>query len=393
MKTVVHRIALEVLTPVHVGTGESVNAMGYLRTGDTLHVVGSDRWAQWILDQGKANLYLQWMEEELARIMQKERNTARLTQFVTDRLRQSDVGAVAQKVSRYAVQLEQCGEPDPTDGFRTHVRDAQYRPYLPGSSIKGAIRTALLEDRLLDGSRLETELLKPLQRLQPDNDRRALRRALRQQWQRMEQNLLRGGKPKANFDLLRFVLVSDSEPVELDGVSVRLVRSEGTGRTTDTWVEALRVGTVTHVMLSFTPEAPLGLLGLDESLRDLLRIERLFMALYERAQRRLERELQYPYLASVKQAIRQLQERNRPDAPLLCVGWGQGYLGTTVMGLARDEKPEEYAELIEKMKPALPRRSQNVEAQRFPKTRRAVRDSQKQAVAPPGWVQMRVEGG
>jgi CRISPR type III-A-associated RAMP protein Csm5 len=207
----------------------------------------------------------------------------------------------------------------------------------------------------------------------------------------MEAGTLRGGEMDAHYDLLRFVQVSDSEPVAHEQVSVRKVRSEGTNRNTNTWLEALREGAGTRVRLSFQPEAPLRLLGLEGELAQYLRPQELFAVLAERAERRLERELAYPYPPAVKQKVQDLLAQNSEETPLLCIGWGQGYLGTTVMGLVLDESAEEYAQAVRRLLPILPRRGQGIDARRFPKTRRAVRDTKDTARSPLGWVRLVLE--
>ena len=393
MRTEAHTVTVEVLTPVHVGTGESINALSYLREGNTLHVLDADRWLNWLEQQGKGDAYVRWVENSLSAGTQPASSGSRLTQFLTQKLGRTDVAQVAAQVRRYPVEMEECTEPDPSRGFRTHIRNARHRAYLPGSSIKGAIRTALLEDLLLEDDHLQNELLTPLQQVLGNTRTRQLRSDLRRCWQQMEQDLLRAGKRKANYDLLRFVMVSDSQPFSHDQVRVRRVRSEGTHRTTDTWLEMLTQGARTTFTLSFEPEAPLASLGLETGLGHYLRCDTLFEVLAKRAERRLERELKYAYPATPKQVIQELLEQNRNDAPLLCVGWGQGYLGTTVMGLVQDESAQDYSQLVLKMLPVLPRRGQGIEHGRFPKTRRTVRDRQSTSVAPLGWVQLRCQEG
>lgn len=393
MKTVRYTVTVEVLTPVHVGSGETLRAIDYLRNGDTLYVVDPERWAQWLAQQKKTEVFIQWMEGHLQAGTPQRSNAPSLTRFVCERLRITDLSAPAKEVSAYSLRMKDCTEPDPIRGFKAHIRDAQKRAYLPGSTIKGAIRTALLEDILQDDNNLNRLLIQPLRRLDGGagaQDHRQRRREVRRIWQEMEQNALRADKQKANYDLLRFVLVSDSEPFAPDAVSLRKVRSEGTNRPTDTWVEAVRVGQYTRLTLSFLPEAPLGQLGLSEDLRGYLELEELFAVLADRAERRLQRELNYPYPPQVRQCLQKLQQRNSEEAPLLCLGWGQGYLGTTVMGLVLEERQGEYEQAVRKMLPILPRRGQGVQPSRFPKTRRAVRDVQGNAVYPLGWVQLSV---
>jgi len=392
MKHEVYTVNVEVQTPVHVGSGETVNALSYLRVKDMLYVIDDDRWQRWLEAQNVTSRFLQWMDSVAQVMGTPQQRQMSLTRFLTDSLRRQDVEVVAKQVAAYPLRMEECGEPDAVRGLKAHLRDARRRAYLPGSSLKGVIRTALLEDLLLEDDHLNRYLQQPLQqRLKTAaGDRRRLRREVREVWQQMEQALLRGGKQKANFDLLRFVMVSDGEPFAHEQVSLRLVRSENTGRPTQTWLEMVRAGASTRFTLTLLPDAPLKPLGLDDELGEYLLWETLFEVLYERAERRLQRELQYPYPAAVKQELQRLQSLNRRDAPLLCVGWGQGYLGTTVMGLVRDDSPQEYARMVQNMREALPRRGQGVQPSNFPKTRRTVRQRNEQAVYTPGWVQLRL---
>jgi CRISPR type III-A-associated RAMP protein Csm5 len=390
MKHEVYTVNVEVQTPVHVGSGETVNALSYLRVKDMLYVIDDDRWQRWLEAQNVTSRFLQWMDSVAQVMGTPQQRQMSLTRFLTDSLRRQDVEVVAKQVAAYPLRMEECGEPDAVRGLKAHLRDARRRAYLPGSSLKGVIRTALLEDLLLEDDHLNRYLQQPLQqRLKTAaGDRRRLRREVREVWQQMEQALLRGGKQKANFDLLRFVMVSDGEPFAHEQVSLRLVRSENTGRPTQTWLEMVRAGASTRFTLTLLPDAPLKPLGLDDELGEYLLWETLFEVLYERAERRLQRELQYAYPAAVKQELQRLQSLNRRDAPLLCVGWGQGYLGTAVMGLVRDDSPQDYAQMVQNMREALPRRGQGVQPQNFPKTRRTVRRCDEQAVCTPGWVQL-----
>lgn len=405
MNATSYTVTLEVLTPVHVGSGDTVNALGYLREGDALHVVDPDRWTEWLGQQGRAEQFVGWMERVLQITDRQQQRGVSLTRFVREELRRRDIVPIAEKTARYSLKMEGCGEPEPLRGFKTHIRDARGRAYLPGSSLKGAIRTALIEELLLADEGVNRRLAQPLhrtleregQKRPHESDKQWARRmksAIGRFWQNVEYRLIRGsneqGEMTAHYDLLRFVLVSDSEPLPQEQVSLRKVCSEGTRRPTDTWIEALRPGASTRFTLSLVPDAPLELLKLADDLRDYLVWETLMEVLYERAERRLARELQYAYPPAVRNRLQELRTRNRPDAPLLCVGWGQGYLGTTVMGLVQDERAQEYARLIEKMRPALPRGGQGVQPNRFPKTRRAVRNAREEAVYPLGWVQLRV---
>lgn len=92
---------------------------------------------------------------------------------------------------------------DPTGGqgvrtIREQIKDCYHRPYIPGSSLKGAIRTALAWAMLKDGViRLEKGVI-------GDNPRNAAKELMKK---------LFGADP--NHDLLRAMHVFDPEPVSV----------------------------------------------------------------------------------------------------------------------------------------------------------------------------------
>ncbi|RMH04025.1 MAG: type III-A CRISPR-associated RAMP protein Csm5, partial [Nitrospirae bacterium] len=134
-------LALEVLTPLHVGGREgALKSLDFVFDAGTVHVVDEDRFAQWLQAQGIVDLFVE----------EAKTGTMDLKRFIQKRpgWRQA-----LPTWTRYTIK----GGRDGMQEFRPLIRDAHDRVYLPGSAVKGALRTAILWKRLHEGTPVPLE--------------------------------------------------------------------------------------------------------------------------------------------------------------------------------------------------------------------------------------------
>jgi CRISPR-associated protein Csm5 len=264
--------------------------------------------------------------------------------------------------------------------LREQVKDAFDRPYLPGSSLKGAFRTALFaralaqNPRALDVGRLQ------------DNRKWAA--------QPVERGLL-GRDP--NHDLLRALQVSDSAPLDpsqsLSIENAQVITGGQSGSPIE--VEALRTqirvqSSVKLDLALFTPQAERELrfgerLGWLQGLMAVCRERAAPVLAAERdwfAQR-------YPGapIAGFYEQLTQLVGQMRDERCLLQIGWGGGWLNKTA-GLYLDDRQRE--DVVGRYRLA---RGSRRRGDLFPKSRRVVLDAQGRPVAPLGWVLIEMKAG
>lgn len=150
-----YRFQMTPLTPIHVGTGESLEPFEYVVDGDTLY--------RFMLD----DFLLALDRDDQARFVEAvERSIPETRSFVTDHR------AVAVDVARFTATISPAARAlydGRMEGGVAHpevpacIRTAE-RPYVPGSSLKGALRTALLyhamdkDNPARDARRLEQEV-------------------------------------------------------------------------------------------------------------------------------------------------------------------------------------------------------------------------------------------
>ena len=182
------------LSPVHIGTEERLDEHDFVyENGQLIRFRVTP-----ILEQMDDEQLSQFVENGLEAVM--------------DWLRQTELWQRA-KVYQSPVTRQPNWRSEP---IRPFIADPLLRPYLPGTEIKGAIRTAvawwLLRQKNL--AALRQKLLQRLPQHQPS------RRELVQAGQWLEQSLF-GSDP--NHDILRSLRVQDSTPVEPERLKVFLV--------------------------------------------------------------------------------------------------------------------------------------------------------------------------
>ena len=376
---------LQTLTPVHIGSGETLS-----------HIDGcyaNGRWYRIDLDKVLAhpNADLNALTSEMA-----QRN------FRWERyLRQ--YGSDLSELSAYSLLCPQ--SPEEVE-IREAIKTVHNQPYIPGSTLKGAIRTALLGKILNESSDIYSESLSQLENL---IDQRPRGNPRREQPARRIESLAFGSDP--NRDLFRALHVSDTMPLDSRSLEIgmawtvtldqsnQLVQKVDRGQEYKNFVQQLQV----RQRLTFT-------LKIDELLfREREKTRLGFSALQERtlhdiakACRSATDELlqseqdffDYYHLSEIANVYDRLIGLNNtlPEgAFLLQLGWGTGYHANTVTSLFTNDKesPEHLQmDLRERFKLGESRSQRgHYDAREFPKTRRILYRGQN-PIAPLGWVKI-----
>lgn len=352
------RYKIEVLSPVHVGSGEVLTRFDYVWEDGWLYVLSLDR----ILEHPRVRA------EELAALMERGDFDW------CDYLRRQGIEPLA--VARYRARSAR----DPTrvlgrGDVREHIKDPRFRPYIPGSSVKGAIRTALAWAMLSSG-----EYSISLRDI-GYNPRYAARTL---------ESVLFGSDP--NHDMLRALMIFDSEPLPSAGqiavmpsitysLRERVLRAN---TRLHIWVEVLPVGTyvegrwsVDKILIS---EEVAKILGLDQRRNWLKHIAKHCKRF---AAKLIEGEIQFyagqPSVMRFYHQLSQMLGAMEDDAFLMQMAWGTGWKAKT-LGVALG------SDLLQEIRRRFRLGRLNVT---FPKTRRLAGDLQGSQV-PFGWVSVRL---
>ena len=371
------RYRIEVLSPVHVGSGEVLTRFDYVWEDGWLYVLSLER----ILEHPKVRA------EELAALM--ERGDFDWGDYLRGRgIKPPDVARYRARCARDPAGVLRRGD------VREHIKDPRFRPYIPGSSIKGAIRTALLWVALKYNKALLQKAKEAVERRLREVERRLAGRKEWQQrsiirrekgWfaQRMERGFF-GRDP--NYDLMRAVRVGDTTPFEGE-LEVGLVTTydlKGQGRLEARedlriFAELLPAGATAEVRLTFDKKLfdypELGLKGKEVYVDDMPKLCNAWA--FELAQRE-EEFLRKGGMGEAADFYRDLRGKIRslPEGAFIVpLGWGPGWEAKTVGERIKEADEELFARLREIFKLG----SEGVEV--FPKTRRLVG-----CTYPLGWV-------
>lgn len=341
------KLVIKVLTPLHIGTGQVLQRdFDYVvREGRTLRI-HEGRFLEWVSTRGE--------------------HFARLTQGVPPGQILGQEVRPGSPLVRYALP----GEPQNTRELRECVKDAFDRPYIPASSLKGALRTVLFwrvwrEKRL----RLVLDELKQSPRFAASS---------------LEKGVF---GPSPHMDLLRALRLHDSSPAGVQNLCVVNVRciSQAARNGIPLALEAVVPETTFLVEghideAAFRPWGPWHKPGfLPKEKRALLDWKHIAEAARAKARARLDYDLRWAQQVGIHlkpwQDLREQLERSERGElqgfPLQ-IGFGTGWLGMT-LGPALLSDPAFPSVYKQYRLGQNPRTRRQTPLQRFPASRRLAR--------------------
>jgi len=365
---------IELLSPLHIGTGTKLlEGIDWIQSGGHVYVANQDVLLEAVFDRaGEEGRSEASVARAIAGMTLKDMMDAGY-------LTKEDF-AEGSSLFRYRLKggpaMNQIGE---------QIKDVFGRPYLPGSSLKGALRTVLA----VGGA--------TVQKLRFESVGRSRSWAA----QPVERELF-GCNP--NYDLLRALQVSDSGPVGAECLGLERVNiyptagkqtRYGPQRGLDVDVETLLPGTTFQMPIKIE-----GYLFGDRAERELRFGKRkewlLNLPRYARqvAGLRLADEIDFfrprkdgQVVLGFYSRLVQTWDKLAENEFLLQVGWGTGWLSKT-FGKLLQQDPEAFERLVSDYRMTMERGRKPGDP--FPRSRHLVRRGEHPAL-PLGWVKITVE--
>lgn len=363
MKTI-YDLELSLLTPLHIGSGDTLTlGFDYTVHDKKTWIIDTEAFAAHVLDA------------------EDDRFNQLLQQVAPARLLQTDDFTKAPHIFRYVLP----GTPHKGEmgvEVKAHIKDVYDQPYIPGSSLKGALRTAIFREAFRDDG----------QYLQPRD------LGNKRPWaaQSLEQELLtttsnRGRAP--NYDVLRALHLADTTPAPTNRLFLAKARVFGHRKTGPPInLECLLADTVLKATMTideylFTDNQAQRKLRFGEQRSWLNNLPGL---INDQTQQRLQQEHRFYQQRGQSQAGRFYNQlagliEGLPDNRfLLQIGWGGGWDSKTLSYLlptqTRDNIVDRYNLARNHFVPG---------ETPFPRTRRAIgrgRQEDIQPTMPLGWV-------
>lgn len=389
-----YSLTVKTLSPIHIGSGVKLSRIAdFLTTNGRVLVIDESKLLDWISRQNDAER-LSMVLADMLRDKKKGIQAFINNEQVKSRLKLSDVITYALAVT---------GQPREISSF---IKTAEHQPYLPGSSMKGSLRNALLRGVMIENIGLQESAQQLIKKGAPHTTNSG----------RIEAKLFSPAMPKENkapnFDINRLMLIRDSSPLPVETLRIVLVRVlsvNGSGRLSwkktpygdknmEIYIEALPSNT--SITMDVTWQTQL----LDQLAAELgfVNAEHLMVFLPEYC-RRASRELlaqEYDFYQrhGQKDLITWFADRLReldslPEGTFyLPIGWGSGFDAKTVTDLLGENTFRRVVEAYKHTK-GLGKPGRNKDAQWLgpkdsPKSRKVVVNIN-DSLEPLGWVELR----
>ena len=376
---------LETVTPVHIGSGEILNHI------DGCYVNG--RWYHINLDKvlEHPTTDVNALTSEMSR--RDFRWQRYLQNYDTD----------LSELSAYSLPCQQSPE---TGEIREAIKSIGNRPYIPGSTLKGAFRTTLLSYMIdMDDTLFQDKLeyLEKLAQQPPRGNPRTQTPA-----KRIESDAF-GKDP--NHDFMRVLQVSDTEPLASDSLEIgvawtvtlnqnnQLVQKIDNGQEYKNFVQQIQ----TKQRFTFTLKTDEFLLREKEKeqlgfsqqqedmLKDIAEICRSETHAYMENEQVFFDDYNFPEIVNTYDTLIQINTSLSEGEFLLQLGWGTGFHANTVTSAftdSEDASEKLLMDLRERFRLGESRSQRgHYDEREYPKTRRILYRGQN-PFAPLGWVKI-----
>lgn len=133
-----YKLKLKVLTPVHIGSGETIGKSEYVINGGRAYILDTYRLFKGLTQCGALKKY----EDSVMKMKGFSMNSF----FQTNNIPSSKY----KEWALYSFEIPEDANSKQLN-ISACVKDAYHMPYIPGSSLKGALRTAITVNEILDG--------------------------------------------------------------------------------------------------------------------------------------------------------------------------------------------------------------------------------------------------
>lgn len=417
------KLQIKTLTPIHIGNGEKYNGLSYIADKGKVLFYDSSRITKNLTPQ-YIERFTQWIEQRVAEIEkletqkrdERDENRKRnlkqllwdaqkklsLKEFIENSVR--DVTIKNKFSSNFLCSLEARSQVYNNVDIDCFIKQNN-RPYIPGTEIKGAIRTAILYHLLQQDiywNWLKEEIEKFDKRHKNDlqqvagkkgkwvNDiKKKLVADMGKLEERLQAQLLRPiNHDDAKYDLLKVLQIVDSELKDPQScLFISNLKVEGISRSFPVFQELCKKDQ-TFTCQGFkldNNKTILDKLGFNDAQKWVVSdIKNIFQCCYEFSNRLFNEELSYfNDNQIIKKKLQAIKEQNKPDSPVIRIGKNEGYFSLTMGLLVKDKDQSLYDNV-------LCHATKNTSyTSNFPKTRRVVNLGNGD-VDTCGWVKLQV---
>lgn len=438
---------LKILSPVHIGCGEQLNGLNFIFDNKKIYVIEPESLID-LLGPVEGQQFARWLDDnsnEIARLEQEYRNKKRVdpksgeAKKLNNELRQRRQKFTLQNFveEKKFVSIKQLKE---KAVYFIHFQDGVYNdseiipfikqlwsPYIPGTEIKGAIRTAALYCTFKDDLNIRSWLKDGFEKMldetagekkgrkiatyrdfieavknqkKPDTRKKnKLVERVGEIESQLQAKILNGknGNPDAKYDVMKFMQVGDSNLLDsASSLMVSFAEPFNMSKKFRTYHEYLRPNTLVP-LTSFKLEddrsrtKKLNQMEFTDRHKNLMSgLDSILSCCHQSAKDLLEEEIEFftkHNRLNIVAQLREIQKLNTVESPVLRIGKDEGYTSLTVGLAVKKLMPELYENvLIHSTKNVSYDSSVTKDNFYFPKSRKIVYWDGQEVTA--GWVKL-----
>jgi len=267
------------------------------------------------------------------------------------------------------------------NNIKTFIKNLE-GPYIPGSEIKGALRTVFLYGILKKDIKKKNQILTQLEQLKPEikkltniyderekkMKKKEILNKLSELIENLEVKIFRANQKDAQYDLFKAVIISDSSPIFYNELYIDAIKVLNSSRDLRSYSEVLKEGL--KIKLNGFIDEKIALEGLkrltifDEKLKN-QNIEKVtwqflkesaidfYLSLIQKEKNFIKNKVNGPELKNflltqlekLETTINEVKKSSKILIPLR-IGQHQGYLSITIMQLVKEERPDLFSEVF-----------------------------------------------
>ncbi|MCD8090352.1 MAG: type III-A CRISPR-associated RAMP protein Csm5 [Clostridiales bacterium] len=254
-----YKIKLTALAPVFIGSGQEINKKEYIFDRNLVYVIDSYKLMEAVARRNLTDSYLRFMQGSGKPSQNRNRGYKyENARPVTLKNWLYDNGIRDyERVSAYVLKgAENLDDRRSLKAIQLFIKDAYNKPYIPGSSLKGLLRSIILwnevgvSNNIPDAKRIKENSSQISARLKNTFDRKEKNKLLlklAENSNNLEKIFFNREIDKASISIMRGLIISDSRPLSLDDLVLceKIDYSpDGTKKKPNIVRECIRPGTV-----------------------------------------------------------------------------------------------------------------------------------------------------
>ena len=207
-----YKITIETLGPLHIGSGHEIGKKDWIlnRRDNTAYIIDEIKLFNYLRNNNLLSSFEKFM---LSNARGGLFEWAKENKIIND---------IIYQTSKYSLDCENIAQVNKVRGIQTFIKDGYGKPYIPGSSIKGAIRNVLLSQSIEKDTNSNDDVISALRKPDAGGNKNKLSGEADKLDKKYFRTLNREGSKydDAVNDVMSGIKISDSKPLSFNNLTL-----------------------------------------------------------------------------------------------------------------------------------------------------------------------------